>query len=129
MNTILIKDKTLGGGEINSIELEFESQIITLRDLIMRRVEKEVMIYNEKMDEKYFGLVVPEKVEKLLNNKPKAKRKVDVEKQSYVALDGFVKNQFFVIINDKQAEDLEQEIELAKVKQIEFIKLTALVGG
>ncbi len=129
MNKILIKDQTIGGGDINTIELEFESQIITLRDLIMRRVEKEVAIYNQKMDEKYLGLVVPEKVEKLLNYKTADKRKVDGEKQTYVALDGFMKNQFFVIINDKQAEDLDQKIELAKVKQVEFIKLTPLVGG
>jgi len=79
---------------------------------------------------KYNGLVIPEKVERLLNQKKNtARKKVDFEKQSYVALDGFIKNQFFVIINDKQVESLDQEVNLASVKDIEFIKLTPLVGG
>ena len=130
MNTILIIDKTIGGGGINTINLEFKKEIITVKDLIISRVEKEVEIYNSKVTTRYTGLVIPDRVEKLLNNKPISKENVvDFEKQSYIALDGFVNNQFFVIIDDKQAENLNEEVNLSQVKEVEFIKLTPLVGG
>ena len=41
MNTVLIKDQTLGGDGIQSINLEFEQEIITVKDLIVSRVKKE----------------------------------------------------------------------------------------
>ncbi len=130
MNTVLIKDQTIGGDGINSINLEFENEIITVKDLIISRVQKEVEIYNSKAATPYAGLVIPDQVEKFLNSKTKTKRKeVDFEKQSYIALDGFITNQFFVIINDKQAEDLEEKVNLSIIKEVEFIKLTPLVGG
>lgn len=130
MNTILIKDQTIGGDGVGEISLKFESEIITIRDLIISRVQKEVDIYNSKISTPYTGLVIPERVEKLLNIKSNPSKKiVDFEKQSYVALDGFTKNQFFVIINDKQAESLEEEVNLSSVKEVDFIKLTPLVGG
>ena len=74
--------------------------------------------------------MIPDKVEKILNNKTKYQKDiVDFEKQSYVALDGFMTNQFFVIINDRQAESLDESVNLSAVKEVEFIKLTPLVGG
>jgi len=97
----------------------------------MSRVKKEVDIHNTKVEIPYSGLVIPDRVEKLLNGKRKNsdKSKVDFEKQSYIALDGFVKNQFFVIINDRQAEGLEEVIDIVSIREVEFIKLTQLVGG
>jgi len=130
MNTVLIKDQTIGGDDINTINLEFKENIITVKHMIMSRVKKEVEIYNSKVSTRYTGLVIPDKVEKLLNKKPNPEQnKVDFEKQSYIALDGFMNNQFFVIVNDKQAESLDEEINLSKVREVEFIKLTPLVGG
>lgn len=130
MNTIIVKDQTIGGVGVNQINLSFENDLITVKDLIIRRVRKEVEIYNRKVATPYTGLVVPDKIERVLNKKINSNKNwVDFEKQSYVALDGFTKNQYFVIINDKQVENLEEEINLALVKEVEFIKLTPLVGG
>ncbi len=130
MKTITIKDRTFGGGSINEIDLRLESEEITVKDLIISRVKREVEIYNSEMDVAYSGLVVPNKIEELLNRKKSgSRRKVDFEKQSYQALAGFQNNQFFVIINDKQVDDLEQRIDVLSIKEVEFIKLTPLVGG
>ncbi|MEM6264314.1 MAG: hypothetical protein AAGI38_17505 [Bacteroidota bacterium] len=130
MNTIVVKDRTIGGEDLNEIELRFETESVTVKDLITSRVIKEVERYNQGDPSVFSGLVVPEKVEKLLKKTEKPeKRIVDAEQQVYVALDGFTKNQFFVIINDKQAESLDEEIQLSSIKEIEFIKLTPLVGG
>jgi len=130
MNTVLIKDQTIGGNGINQINVQFENDIITVRDLIICRVRKEVDLYNTKVKTHYTGLVVPDRVERLLNKKSEPKKNiVDFEKQSYIALDGFIKNQFFVIINDKQVESLDDEVNLQSVREVEFIKLIPLVGG
>ena len=131
MTTIVIKDRTFGGGSSNEIDLQFEGEEITVKDLIMSRVKKEVDIYNTKAMGQYAGLVIPEKVEALLNRKDTSatKRTVDFEKQAYQALAGFLNSQFFVIINDKQVDDLEQRIAVKTIREVEFIKLTPLVGG
>ncbi len=130
MNTVLIKDQTFGGDSTNQISLQFEDDLITVKDLIISRVRKEVEICNKQATTPYFGLVIPDRVEKVLNKQSKLQKKaIDFEKQSYIALDAFIKNQFFVIINDKQVENLEDTVNLSTVKEVEFIKITPLVGG
>jgi len=44
-------------------------------------------------------------------------------------VDGFGKNGFFVIIDDKQAESLEQEFVIGPATSVTFVKLIPLVGG
>lgn len=130
MTTIVIKDRTFGGGSINEIDLQIEASEITVKDLIISRVKREVDIYNTRMEKPYSGLVIPDKIEEFLNRKKAGdRRSVDFEKQAYEALAGFQNNQFFVIINDKQVDDLEQKIDVPSIKEVEFIKLTPLVGG
>ncbi len=55
--------------------------------------------------------------------------KIDPEKQYYLALDAFMKNGFFLIVNDNQVDSLEEEIVLKENMEFNFIKLTPLVGG
>lgn len=130
MNTLLIKDQTIGGDHVNEINLQFENDLITLKDLIEARVVAEVAIYNKREKIPYYGLVVPKAEEQLLNKtKDKTKKLIDAEKQIYVALDAFLKNQFFVLVNDKQIDDLEYELDMKSIKEVQFIKLTPLVGG
>lgn len=127
---IAIKDETFAGDILNEIELEFATERVTVRDIIEARVMEEVRHYNDKRPEYYQGLVEPNDAERTLNGfKLKNRRPVDGEKQVYVALDAFQRNGFFMLIDDKQAETLEDEVLLAKSTRISFVKLTPLVGG
>ncbi len=127
---IAIKDETFAGDILNEIELEFATERVTVRDIIEARVMEEVRRYNDKRPEYYQGLVEPNDAERTLNGfKLKNRRPVDGEKQVYVALDAFQRNGFFMLIDDKQAETLEDEVLLAKSTRISFVKLTPLVGG
>ena len=45
------------------------------------------------------------------------------------ALDAFARSGFFILINNQQAESLEQEFDVNHETQISFVKLTMLVGG
>lgn len=127
---IAIKDETFAGDLLNEIELEFASELVTVKDIIEARVLEEVRRYNDKRPEFFNGLVEPNDAERTLNGfKLKNKRAVDGEKQVYIALDAFKRNAFFMLVDDRQAETLEEEVRLSKITRISFVKLTPLVGG
>ncbi|WP_405396177.1 hypothetical protein [Maribacter sp. Asnod2-G09] len=128
---LTIKDATFTGDILNQIEIAVKNERTTVKELISARVEFEVNTYNEKLPEYFKGLIQPSEAEKTLNGfklKNRGKQ-IDVEKQILVALDAFQKNGYFILIDNKQAEDLEQEVLVSKTTEIAFVKLTQLVGG
>lgn len=127
---VLIKDELLSGKSVYETEIDFASEIVTVQDIITLRVNKEVEDYNNRLPEYFNGLVEPGDAEKTLNGyKLKPKKVIDAEKQVYIALDAFLKNGFFVLIDTLQAETLEQEVQLQSNTTISFVKLTPLIGG
>jgi len=125
-----IKDETAIGNILNQIELEVENEIISVKDLITLRVEADVNTYNQKKEEYFHGLVRPSRAERTLNGfKMRERREIDSEKQVYIALDAFLKNGYFVIVNNRQVETLEEELLIADNMDVSFIQLTPLVGG
>src|SRR5687767_7557363 len=127
--TVSIQD-TLGTKVSNQIDVQFDSDVVTVKDIIQARVEQEVADYNQKQPEYFKGLVQPTDAEKTLNGyKLKTRKPIDAEKQVYIALDAFTKSAYFVLVNNKQVESLEQEVQIAASSSIKFVKLTPLVGG
>ncbi len=127
---LTINDATLSGDILNQISLAVKNELITVRELIAARVGNEVKAYNDKLPEYFKGLIQPTDAEKTLNGfKVKNRKKIDIEKQVFIALDGFQKNGYFILIDDKQATDLDQEVLVSKSTTINFVKLTPLVGG
>lgn len=128
---ITLNDTTLTGDILNQITIAVQNERTKVKELIAARVESEVKAYNDKLPEYFKGLIQPTNAEKTLNGyKLKdRKKKIDVEKQVLIALDAFQKNGYFVLIDDHQVEDLEQEILVSKATEINFVKLTQLVGG
>jgi len=128
--TLTIKDETVTGDIIREIDLLFISENITIKELITQRVLQEVALYNSKLPDYYNGLIEPTDAEKTLNGfKIHNNRTIDGEKQVYTALDAFMKNGYFVLIDNLQAETLEQQVKISKNTKVSFIKLTPLVGG
>lgn len=127
---LTIKDESPAGKLLQELILTFETEVVTVKDIITERVLQEVDAYNKKLPLYFNGLVEPTEAEKTINGfKLKPRKVIDGEKQVYTALHAFQKNTFFVLINDIQAESLEQEIELNERPLVSFIKLTPLVGG
>ena len=130
MITLKIIDETAGGKLLNEVEVSFANELTTVRDIIKTRVYAEVDAYNNKMPEYYKGLIQPGEAETTLNGyKLKKRRKVDAEQQLFTALDAFRKNGYFVLIDNIQAENLDQMVVINPNTAISFIKLTPLVGG
>ena len=128
--TLKITDETAGGKITNEVNITFENELTTVQDIIKARVFSEVEAYNTKLPEYYRGLVQPGETEQTLNGyKMKQRRKLDAEQQYLAALNAFQKNGFFILIDNIQAESLEQMVVINPNTSISFIKLTPLVGG
>lgn len=127
---IIIKDETAAGKPIREIPVSLDSELTTVRDIIIARVKAEVTAYNEKLPEYFQGLVQPSDAEQTLNGfKLRERRKIDAEKQWLIALEAFKKNGYFILIDNIQAESLEQMVVVSQNSNISFVKLTPLVGG
>jgi len=127
---ILISDELLNGTVTNQFEIQLEADTLTVEELITKRVSLEIESYNKRLPTYFNGLVEPKDAERTLNGyKLKAKQLIDTEKQVYIALNAFQKNGFFILVDDKQLEELNQQVTLKSTSKISFVKLTPLIGG
>ncbi len=130
--TVTIRDETSSGSVTNELSLDVLTERVTVRELIRSRVYQEVQDYNRHRSSGavFHGLVTPTDCEKTLNGeRPKDRREVDWKVQFEKACDAFERNGFFILIGDKQAEELDEEIALPHNMTLSFVKLTPLVGG
>jgi len=128
--TLSVRDENFSGKVLQEVLIGFRSETITVKDIIEARVRQEVDTYNKRLPEYYNGLIEPNDAEKTINGyKLRSKNPIDAEKQVYVALDAFQKNGFFMLIDNRQATSLEQQVQLTGDTSISFVKLTPLVGG
>jgi hypothetical protein len=98
-----------GAGRVGTTTLlELVSSRITLRDLVRTRVREEVA---------------------RLNAEPHKQRQLDWEQQADRAIEAFGRNGFFVLIDDRQVTELNEELELTADSDIRFVRLVQLVGG
>jgi hypothetical protein len=132
MALLTIQDETASGSILTRLELEIAQEMLTVRELIARRVHDEVAAYNDHQTGVFQGLIQPNDSERLLNGdayRLRHARRIDAEQQVYHALEAFQNNGFFLLVNDRQAETLDEEIWLGAGATASFIKLTPLVGG
>lgn len=129
-NRVTICDATTFGSDRPVFVLDVLTERMTVQELIRRRVYQEVKDYNADQTEMFQGLVQPTDAEQALNGyRMKKPRQIDWEEQYNRAIAAFNSNGFILLINDEQAESLEQEIELKPETSATFLKLTPLVGG
>jgi hypothetical protein len=128
--SLKITDETFAGKILNEISIKVSDERLTVKDIIEARVYAEVEDYNNKLTQIFTGLVQPTDAEVSLNGfKLRRIKKIDGEKQVYTALDAFQKNGFFVLIDNKQAESLDEEVLVSNESTVSFVKLTPLIGG
>ena len=129
-NLLTVVDKTMSGDTLAEVKLPFESEKVTVREIITSRVETEVRNYNEKLTDRFQGLVRPSEAEETLNGyRMKTRAAVDAEKQVYIALAAFQKNSYFVFVDSLQAESLDDEVAVTPETSVSFVKLTPVAGG
>lgn len=131
--TLTIRDETtfaFGNDSDGAFTLDVLTERITVRELIRTRVYQEVRDYNLRQPEYFRGLIQPTDAERTLNGfKVRQGRRIDPEKQFERAIEAFYRNGFLVLVNDRQVDELEEEIEVRPDTTITFLKLVPLVGG
>lgn len=128
--TFNIRDETLSGETIRQWELPVTSESMTVRELIRERVYQEVQDYNLRTQDVFHGLVQPEEAESVLNGwKLKKRRQIDWKPQFERAVEAFEKCQILILIDDRQAESLDEEFVVSSQTRVSFLRLTMLVGG
>jgi len=127
---ITINDETTAGKVLNSSKIEFPASLVSVESIIKKRVFAEVSKINKERKNNFYGLIQPDAAEITLNGfRMREFKKIDPEKQFAIAKDAFLKNGFFILIDNIQAETLDQTFFLHKDSTISFVKLTPLVGG
>ena len=72
----------------------------------------------------------PTDAEQTLNGfKLKKPRQLDWNKQFDRAVEAFEKNQVLILVNERQAESLDEQIEVRPETVVSFLRLVLLVGG
>ena len=130
-NTLTIRDEEMTGKAIHEFSLVFLTEKITVRELIRSRVYQEVQDHNAKQNLSVFqGLIQPSDAERTLNGyKLKKPRQIDWKVQFEKAVEAFQKSQILILVNERQVESLDEEIEIATDTAVSFLRLTLLVGG
>jgi len=132
LTELLIRDETTAslGKTEHTFTVHVSGERISIRELIRQRVYQEVEEFNQRQPAVFRMLVQPNEAEQTLNgfkfHKP---RLVNPETQYEKALEAFVGNGFIVVVDDRQVENLDDEIALHPETSVTFLKLVPLVGG
>src|SRR3954468_24785040 len=103
----IVDESTLG--EQRAWGLEILEEVISLNELIRRRIYQEVTEYNAQLAGKFYGLVQPTSAERTLNGySPKASAKLDWQAQYEKAIAAFTKRGYLVLVDAKQVTDLQE---------------------
>ena len=129
--SVTVKDETTSGETLAALQLQLESERVTVRELIRARVHQEVRDYNAQRATQIFrGLIQPTEAERELNGyRMKTARRIDPEAQTAAALRAFERGNVLLLVGDRQVEDLDDEVVLSPGTDVSFLKLVPLVGG
>lgn len=131
-----------GGIAADFARIDFDGPTITVRDLIHERVRLELArIEAQRKVRSYTVTPTAEEqqrnaacrpsslAEAMLGDESAVPDAARGQRQRRVAEQAFEQGRFYVLLDDRQAEDLDQVIDLASVRQATFLLLTPLRGG
>lgn len=129
--TLTIRDEEMTGKAVNEFSLDVLTEHITVRELIRSRVYQEVKDHNAQLNQTEFrGLIQPTEAEQTLNGfRLKRPRQIDWKEQFDRAIEAFEKSQILILVNDRQMESLDEEIDVRTDTTVSFLRLALLVGG
>ena len=125
---VTVRDESLPRTEIVEALLKLTSFRLTAQELISERVQAEC---DERLlsDAGVFSRLVQPGPEEAALNGTKRSVFANPERQITIALTAFQNNGFVLLVDDRQVETLDEEIELNASSVVTFLKLTPLVGG
>lgn len=129
-STLTVFDESARGERTNRVRLKLASERLTLRELITRRVQSEVERFNLQRPVNFKALVQPADAQETPNGfRLLQHRDLDSQKQVDEAIKAFENNAFFVLVDQKDIKDLDQELAVTDTVDIAFVKVMPVVGG
>jgi hypothetical protein len=129
-HTIKIKEETTSGKLLNEIAVTLPAQVVSVREIIEAKVNAEIENYYQQLSGMYNGFVQPVDIEKQLNGfSEEPNKKINTTVQVNAAINAFQQGSVFMLIDNIQAESLDQMLVINDKTEVSFLKLTALVGG
>jgi hypothetical protein len=127
---LTVHDEGTDGSTSTPLVLEFLTECITVRELIRSRVYQEVQDYNRRQPEVHHFLVTPSDAERTLNGyRLRQPRLIDWKTHYEKALAAFQAGRFLILVGERQAEALDEEIVLQPGTRVTFLRLMPLAGG
>ena len=133
--TVTLCRETQSGDKSDFVLVDFLDEITTPRELIRRWVYEAARERNWQPTGPFGSRVQPSEIESLLNgyddHAPVTRQPVKIDwEQAYAeAITAFTRNRYFVLVDDRQVTNLDEEVMLRMDSQVSFLKLVPLVGG
>jgi hypothetical protein len=116
---VRVWDESSTGQRTKRFTLELVSDRITARELIRRRVQREMELCNSAADYTDQDPTID------LRPAPPADWHISAD----AAEESFRRNAFFLLVGDRQIESLDEELLIAPGTEVLFLRLVPLVGG
>ena len=141
MSAILkIIDKQPGQPAAPAIRLHLATERLTVRELLKQRVSDEIAVLQKKAadharanqpDRSFLIQFDPQAVETRLNPGAKSSRPKPLNEAAEFdnACLAFQNNRFIILFDDRQIDDLDQEIIVTPTSEVVFLRLMPLVAG
>ena len=125
--TLTVHDRSLDGTLLHELTLDFLTERITVRELIRGHVYQTVTEANAGRVEHWMGLDRSAiKAQAPDVGKPKP---IDWKSQFERATSAFRTGTLMILVDGRQVEKLDEEIEVRVDSEISFLRLTPLIGG
>jgi hypothetical protein len=128
-SSLEMRDETMSGKVLYelSIEMAQVKASMTIAEIIELRVRYETALRNSENNLDRPTLIRPSDLERELGFGHR--RTIDANQQVAVALKAFSQNQILVLVNNRQASELSDEVVVDFDTTIAFVRLVPLVGG
>lgn len=129
---LTIKNETFASENKTSAIIDIENKFLSVREIIEIKIKNEVEEYNKKIENGSSNIEITEFEKKLnsnKNNNTRNKKLLDMNKQIDLGIKAFQNNEYFVIVDDRQVQDLESIVEIKENTDISFVRLSPLIGG
>ena len=123
---LTLRDILPSGTTTHEFVLPFDRRRVQVRDIIVERVRLE----HDARRDAGPGLAPPpcpaSAAERALSDRPEPR---DIERAVAAALKGFDDNAYFVIVDDRQVESLDQWLDVGLDPVVRFLRLVPIAGG
>jgi hypothetical protein len=132
LEQLILRDQINARPPVQALIVRWQDGVpLTPRALISERVRIEWETREQERDTVAHDLPAPlvEALRCRANRQTQGTQLITLDAATAVALDGFTRNAFFLVVDGRQATDLDEVIPLRPTSQVTFVRLVSLTGG